>query len=206
MIDRLIGAIHDAAADNTMRFVRIRARGPNFCLGREREGRAPDELRREAARIVRLNETLRSTPLVCVAEVQGDAAGFGAGLVAATDIAIAAQDAALSFPEILAGLAPTIVIGWLAFAMPHKRAFRMVSTGERMPAAEAVRWGLLSESLPPEQLADRVDEALDGLRDKHAEGLRDIKRFFAQARGLDPVTAATASVDPLVVASLRLGG
>ena len=83
MIDALADAIDEATQDGSTRFVRIRARGPVFCVSRDRAGTTPEELRAEAERIVRINETLRTTPLISIAEVQGDAAGFGGGIVAA---------------------------------------------------------------------------------------------------------------------------
>jgi hypothetical protein len=105
MMDAFCDSVDQASHSGTMRFVHIRAEGPNFCVARDREGRAPDELRAEAIRIVRVNETCRTTPLTVVAEVQGPAAAFGAGLVATTDLAVASDAVTLSFPEILAGLA-----------------------------------------------------------------------------------------------------
>ena len=187
-----------------MRFVCIRAEGPNFCVARDREGRTPDELRAEATRVVRVNETCRTTPLTVVAEVQGPAAGFGAGLVASTDLAVASDAVTLSFPEILGGLAPTIVIGWLAFTVPAKTAFDMVATGRKMNATEAQRWGLLTDVVAADQLGMKTKERLEELRGMSAAGLHEIKLFSAQVRELDPAAAARASIDPLVLASLRM--
>ncbi len=204
MIDELVGVVELASTEPDRRLVRLRSIGRNFCTGREREGQTPDELRAEAARIVRANEALKNSPLIVLAEVQGDAAGFGAGLVAASDVAIASEHAAISFPEILAGLAPTIVIGWASFLIPYKRAFEMVATGRRMSASDALRHGLVTEVVPADQLTPRADEVATDLMSKPSSGLREIKRFFAQVRSLDPVSAAHASIDPLVLASLRL--
>src|SRR4051794_20596397 len=87
MIAQLRNAIADAAADPDMRFVRLAARGRAFCLGRGTPAATgndkprPDALRALASAIVELNELLQTTPLVVVAEVGGDAAGFGVGLV-----------------------------------------------------------------------------------------------------------------------------
>src|SRR3954469_3649428 len=74
MITRLADAISDAATDPDMRFVRLAARGPAFCLGRGAppatgNGKpSPDALRDLAGAIVRVNELLQTTPLVVVAE------------------------------------------------------------------------------------------------------------------------------------------
>lgn len=204
MIDALADAVDEASRDDACRFVRLRARGDVFCLARDRQGSAPDELRAEAARIVRVNETLQATPLVVVAEVNGDAAGFGCGLVAASDVAVASEGARFWFPEIRMGLAPTVVISWASKLLPRKRAFDMVVTGEPIDAETAAAAGLVTEVVPPDRLASRVDERIAAMEALHPGGVREIKRFFAHVRSMDPAAAARSSVDPLVLGSLRL--
>ncbi len=203
MIDALADAIGAADADGETRFVRLQARGEVFCVGRERGGRTVEELRAEASRIVRLSETCRTTSLIVVVEVPGDAAGFGVGLVAAADVAIAAQPAQFWFPELLAGLAPTIVISWLGALVGTKRAFDLVSTGRKFSTAEALADGLLTEVVAGDGLSARVDERIAELEAMSRQGLRDVKSFLARIRSLDAVAAAQASIDPLVVGALR---
>lgn len=203
MIDGLADAIEAAAVDGETRFVRVRAIGEVFCVGRERGGRTVEALHGEASRIVRLSETCRTTPLTVLVEVQGDTAGFGVGLVAAADVAVAADRAEFWFPELLGGLAPTIVISWLASLVGHKRAFDLVSTGRRFSAAEALAGGLLTEVVGPERLSERVDERIAELEAMSPEALREVKAFLARARSLDAAAAAQASIDPLVVGALR---
>jgi methylglutaconyl-CoA hydratase len=209
MIRRLRDAIGDAAADPDMRFVRLAARGRAFCLGRGApppagNGRpSPDALRALAESIVGLNELLQTTPLVVIAEVQGDAAGFGAGLVGNADVAVAADRARLCFPEILSGFAPSIVMSWLPANVARKRAFEMVATGAWIDAGTALRDGLLTEVVPADRLRARVDERIEELGRMSAPALRDVKTFLGRRRGMDIASAAHASVDALVVAALR---
>jgi methylglutaconyl-CoA hydratase len=204
MVRELTEAVDRAETTDALRFVRIRTRGDVFCVGRERAGTTAQQLRREAAEIVGLNEALRTSPLTIVAEVNGDAAGFGAGIVAASDIAVAALEARLWFPEILTGLAPTVVISWLARAIPYKTAFDMVATGKAIAAEEAVRLGLVTEAVPCEELEPAVDAQIDKLADTDAVALREIKQFFAETRTMSPAAAATASIDALTISALRL--
>lgn len=204
MIDAVADAIDEAARDGSTRFVRIRARGPVFCLGRDRQGNTPEELRAEAGRIVRVNETLRTTPLVTIAEVHGDAAGFGCGLVGACDVAVASEGARFWFPEIATGLTPTVVIGWASKLLPAKRAFDMVVTGEPIDAVTAARVGLITEAVPGGQLVGCVEQRIAAMAACDPAAVRDVKRFFAQVRTMDGPSAAQASIDPLVLASLRL--
>jgi len=204
MIDALADAIDGAAADGASRFVRLRARGPVFCLGRDRQGTTPEELRAEAGRIVRINETLRTTPLVTIAEVRGDAAGFGCGIVAACDVAVASETARFWFPEISMGLAPTVVISWASKLLPAKRAFDMVVTGQPIDAATAATVGLVTEAVPGDRLAARVDERIASMEALDPAAVREIKRFFVHVRTMDAPSAARASIEPLVLGSLRL--
>ena len=204
MIRELTSAVEGAALDDAIRFVRIRGRQTVFCIGRERAGTTAQALRREAGEIVALNEALRTSPLTVVAEVNGDAAGFGAGIVAASDVAIASREARLWFPEILAGLAPTVVISWLAGAISHKAAFDMVTTGKAIAADEAVRLGLVTKAVASDALEDVVDTHIDNLASADPIALREIKEFFAGARIMNPVAAATASIDALTISALRL--
>jgi enoyl-CoA hydratase/carnithine racemase len=204
MIDALIRAVIEASDDPSYRFVRLRARGPVFCLARDPSGSAPDEVRATATRIVRINETIATTPLIVFAEVHGDAAGFGCGLVGASDVAVASADAHFWFPEIKAGLAPAVVISWASQVLPRKRAFDMASTGEPIDAATAERIGLVTEVVQFDEVSRRVEERIAALEPLHPEGLRDVKRFFARTRTMDGPSAAAAAVDSLVVSALRL--
>ena len=209
MIAAIGDAITEAARDPEMRFVRLRARGDVVGLGRgappsSGNGRpSPDAIRGLAGGIVRVNELLQTTPLVVVAEVQGDAAGFGAGLVGNADVAVAADSARFSFPEILGGFAPSIVMSWLTENVPRKRAFDMVATGALVDAATALRDGLLTDVVPAERLEARVDERIAELASMSAPALRDVKTFLGRRRAMDPASAAHASVDSLVIGALR---
>lgn len=203
MVKRLSDEIRAAEAEAGLRFVRLRASGDVFCLGREgADGGAPPSsraVRDVAAAIVELNERLQTTPLIVVAEVNGDAAGFGAGLVGNADVAVAAAGARFSFPEILAGYAPTIVIAWLPHAIPRKRAFEMASTGVWVDADTALRDALITEAVPADRLDARVDARIAELAALDADALRDVKRFLSATRGMDPPSAAAASIDALAL-------
>ncbi|MQA75332.1 MAG: hypothetical protein GEU88_13485 [Solirubrobacterales bacterium] len=204
MVNELSDEVRSAADEPGLRFVRLRSRGAVFCLGREGASREapppPRAVRAVAASIAGLNELLQTTPLVVVVEVQGDAAGFGAGLVGNADVAVAAQGARFSFPEILTGYAPTIVIGWLTRTVPRKRAFEMVATGAWVDGETALSDGLITEVVPGARLEARVDERITELAALDATALRDTKTFLSRTRAMDPASAAGASIDSLVLA------
>ena len=204
MTQALADDVAAASREPRLRFVVLRARGDSFCLGRDQEGRSPDELRLVGARVVALNETLRQTPLISICEVAGDAAGLGVGLVASCDVAIASDDARFWFPELEAGLAPTVVISWLGRLLPRKRGFDLVATGRRMGAAEALEWGLVTEVVSAGEVRDAADRWVTKLSEISPPALRDAKEFFVRSEATDEHSAGRAAVDALALGALRL--
>ena len=188
--------------------LRLRSVGEAFCLGRERGGTstAPGVVRGEAETLVAVTRAFRSTRLVTVAEVQGDAAGFGVGVLAACDVAVAVAGARFSFPEVGIGLAPALVLAWLPRLVGERQAFWLTATGEAVPAARALELGLLNAVVgSADELTEDVDARVALLRTRsprvHAE-IRDMLRAFG-AVGDDQ--ALDMSIDRLVVGSLRRG-
>ena len=111
LCDRLAALLDDPPEGAHV--LRFRSTGDVFCLGRDRGGSTPAEVRAEAEALAGLTRSAQRTRLVTVAEVQGDAAGFGVGLVAAFDVSVAVRDASFRFPEVGIGLAPALVLAWL---------------------------------------------------------------------------------------------
>ena len=188
--------------------LRVRSVGEAFCLGRERGGTstAPGVVRGEAETLVAVTRAFRRTRLVTVAEVQGDAAGFGVGVLAACDVAVAVADAQFYFPEVAIGLAPALVLAWLPRKIGERQAFWLTATGEKITAARAAELGLLNGVVgSAEELRKDVDDRVALLRARsprvHAD-IRDMLRAFG-AVGDDQ--ALDMSIDRLVVGSLRRG-
>jgi methylglutaconyl-CoA hydratase len=206
MMDALVDAVVDAGRHEDLRFVRLRAEGDAFCMGRAKGGATPDELRAMARRIATVNETLRTTPLTVISEVNGGAAGFGVGMIGASDIAVAGERATFAFPEIKAGFAPAVVISWARFQVPMRLLYDMVSTGDAIDARRAREAGLITEVVADDALAARVDDRIARLETVDAFALREMKRFLVFTRAMDPATAALASTDTLVFSGLRVIG
>lgn len=104
--------------------------------------------------------TLRSMPKPVIAAVNGAAAGVGCSFALACDLVLAAESA--YFLLAFANLALT-VDGGASVLLPARvglgRAFVMALLAERLPATEAVSWGLADRVLPDAELVD-VAESL----------------------------------------------
>jgi methylglutaconyl-CoA hydratase len=113
MFDVMLAELLEEASQPEARVLRIRARGKVFCTGRERAGRDAASIRRESARLIDFKHALRISPLISVAEVQGNAFGFGFGLAIVCDFVLVAENASLAFPEMRSGLAPAAIMAYL---------------------------------------------------------------------------------------------
>jgi enoyl-CoA hydratase/carnithine racemase len=183
----------------------LESAGDAFCLGRERTAATVDELPLEVDRLVAVNEALRSTRLVSVAKVGGDAAGFGVGLAALSDIAIASSAATFTFPEVEIGLAPVLVLAWLPQLVGRREAFRLTATGAKVSAARAAELGIVSEVVAAEALDETVATVVADLRRRSPRVHREIRDFLRISDQATEAEATELARARLVVGSLRRG-
>lgn len=202
MTTRLTALLRTPPADAHV--VHLSAEGSQFCVGRAPFRSEPGELHEDVAAIVALVDALGSTSLVTVAEVQGDAAGFGVGLVALSDVAVAAPDAHLSFPEVDAGFAPALVLTWLGDVVGRRRAFWLAATGVRIPAREACEMGLLTHVVESaSDLSSATLSAVELLCSKPPRVHADVKELLRLYAAVPESTRAPIALDRLGFGALR---
>jgi methylglutaconyl-CoA hydratase len=169
MLDELGGQFGALAADPAVRVVVLRAAGKHFCTGADLRAAKPPGAPADPGTHLTLRDVLAALdtlPKPTVALVQGGAVGGGAAFAACCDVVIAAEDAFFSIPEVRVGIPPLGVAPFLVRAIGHRAFRRYGLSGERMPAAEALRLGLAHEVCPAEKLdatlARIADELLHG--------------------------------------------
>jgi len=104
-----------------------------------------EQLQSAFARPRRLLDRLEALPVPVIAAVNGIALGGGAELMLACDVRFAAPTASIGFPYVRLGLIP----GWhgaerLTRAIGYANAMHLLTTGEPVDAAEALRLGLVN--------------------------------------------------------------
>jgi len=138
------------AADGDLRALIITGRNNTFCGGRigaKGLTRASD-VAEDLNAILRVNTALNSLSVPVIVAVEGQAFGFGFGMTAQVDYAIAADNAVFSLPEMSHGLPPLIVFTYLFRFVPYKRAFELAVTSRPISAKEASDAGILTEVVP----------------------------------------------------------
>ena len=182
MFDAMLVELRKEASKPRARVLRIRARGNVFCTGRERAGRTPAAIRRESARLIKFKAALRSSPLITIAEIHGDAFGFGFGLAIVCDFALVAEHASLSFPEMRSGLAPVAILSYLGeYALP-RFAFPLVLFGEPIDPHRAQQIGLISQVCPADRLSVEADALVERILRLDPSAVRRCKSFFLNAQ------------------------
>lgn len=188
-------AFEAAAGDPRVKVARLGGTGRGFSsgagigaddAGSSEAGGDPVDVLHLANRAVR---AIVGLPQPVVSVVQGPAAGVGVSLALAGDLVLASDRAffMLAFTKI--GLMPDGGASALvAASVGRARAMRMALLAERIPAAEALSWGLLSAVYPAEDLEAEVTKVLTTLRTGPAVSLAKTKHAVNEATltELDP--------------------
>jgi 2-(1,2-epoxy-1,2-dihydrophenyl)acetyl-CoA isomerase len=173
--DELLAALREVAADDAVRAVRLTGAGRAFSSGAdlrdvtdmEEERTAdghPDVERLLQERYHPIITLVREMPKPVLAAVNGPAAGIGASLALASDLIIAAESSYLLLAFINIGLVPD---GGSSLLVPSRvgftRAAEMAMLGERIPAPQALDWGLINRVAADDAFAEQSDALLQRL-------------------------------------------
>jgi methylglutaconyl-CoA hydratase len=182
MFDAMLAELRSESPEPRARVLRIRARGKVFCTGRERAARDAESVRAEVSRLIEFKRLVRTSALISVAEVQGDAFGFGMGLAIVTDFPLVGETASLCFPEMNHGLAPAAIMAYLGeYALP-RFAFPLVLFGEPFTPRQAQEIGLISMVCPTPKLKGAADKLVARILKLDPGAARRCKEFFLTAQ------------------------
>ena len=163
--DVLVAELHRAftGLDPSTRVVVLSGEGKVFCAGADAEWMkksksfTAEENRRDAAAVASMLQAVDECPLPVISRIHGAALGGGAGLAAASDIALAEEGTQFGFPEVRLGIVPALISTYILPRIGARAARRYFLTGERFGAAEAAALGLVHEVVPPGALDQKVD-------------------------------------------------
>lgn len=151
------------AGDSDARGVILAANGPVFSAGHDfadMAGRDLKFLRSLLQTCTELMTLVQEIPQPIVAKVHALATAAGCQLVAACDLAIAADTAAFALPGGKGGLFCTTPLVAVARTIGRKRALELSMTGDPIDAATAADWGLINRAVPASELDAAVDDLL----------------------------------------------
>ena len=167
LMEELIGVLQSLGRDPDVLAMVIEGAGPVFSAGHdlgEMIGRDLPFYQRLFDVCTELMETIHRVPQPVIAKVHGVATAAGCQLVAACDLAIAADDARFATPGVKIGLFCSTPMVPLTRAIGRKRALEMLLTGDFVDAEKAQSWGLVNGVVS----GDQLETAVAGLVEKIA--------------------------------------
>lgn len=200
----LIAALHEALAsssrDAAVRVVQIAGAGKDFCAGLDLvsldvadEAGALEHLE-SAQRLADVLLAIRRHPRPVVAAVRGRALGGGAGIATACDLILAAESAAIGYPEIKIGFVPAMVAALLRRSVSEKRLFELLVSGEPVAAPEAKAIGLINQVFADAAFEAGVETYVRNLAAKSASALSLTKDLLYHTDGMTLEKAIQAGV------------
>jgi 2-(1,2-epoxy-1,2-dihydrophenyl)acetyl-CoA isomerase len=159
----LLAALRELAQDDEVRAVTITGAGRAFSSGADLKDMSGGELTPEGRPDVYKTLTERYHPIMhairemgkpVLASVNGPAVGIGCSLALCCDLILAAESSYFLLAFVNIGLVPD---GGSSLFVPTRvgmaRASELMMLGERLPAPQALQWGLVNRVFPDDQLA-----------------------------------------------------
>ena len=206
LMNALDEAFAAAADDDEVRVVILRGAGGAFCAGYDLKQDAQEgtkdaaewhrELDRDTRRLLRILEL----PKPVIASVHSYCLAGGTDLMLACDLAVAADDAVFGYVDIRFGSG--VVSMFLPWVVGVRAAKELILTGEdRIPAAEALRIGLVNRVVPRDELENATIALADEIARNEPFVVRTMKASINrvwQIAGLSAALDANTELDVMI--------
>lgn len=166
----------------------LRGEGPTFSVGGSipmfvaAGDKAHDLLLRIGKWLNPTVQRLHESPKIVVSAVRGAVAGGAIGLMAASDLVLAAEDSIFVLGYASLATTPDAGTSWfLARDVGYRRALELYLTNERVEARRALSLGIVNRVVPGDELDAATIEFAERIRSGPGVALREGKRLFRQA-------------------------
>ncbi len=178
LVTELAAHLASAEADPAVRVVLLRSADRVFCSGADLAEATTVGMGEGARRIVELQRYVVTMSKPVVTEVLGAVRAGGIGLVAASDVAVVAEDASFALTEVKLGLAAAIISLTVHHRMNPRAAALATLGGEVFRGTEAAAYGLVTSAVPADRLEEEVQRTCASLATGAPQGLRESKRIL----------------------------
>jgi enoyl-CoA hydratase/carnithine racemase len=206
MMKDLVECFEICRSSSDVRTIIIAAAGKVFCAGHDLRELAAAEpgCDRIFKKCEELMLKIQSVPQPVIAEVQGLATAAGCQLVAACDLAVAAEDAAFATPGVKIGLFCTTPMVPLVRAIGRKRAMEMLLTGQPIDSRTALEWGLVNRVAPAAGLISATRELAAAINTASRETIACGKRSFYEELAMDERSAYAHATQAMTANSSKI--
>jgi methylglutaconyl-CoA hydratase len=184
LVTSLLADLRGAMQNARVRVVVLTGAGSAFCAGADLKNRGDMGGEGRGNPFVEILRLVRHGEKPVIAAVNGAAFGGGLGLVAAADIAIAAEGAPMSFSEVRIGAIPAMIsVVVLPKLGPHQ-TMRLFLTGERFDAKRALEYGLLHSVVSAAELPAAVEAEVLAISEGGPNAVREAKQLIRSVERL----------------------
>ena len=141
---------------------------------------------------------LRRLPQPVIARVHGMATAAGCQLVAACDMAVAAEEATFATPGVKIGLFCTTPMVPLVRVIPPRAALEMLMTAAPISAHRALELGLVNRVVPRDQIDTTIQEWTGAILSMSPRVIGLGKRAFYETAGMDEASAYARASEIMV--------
>lgn len=180
LVGELFDGLGRAEDDAEVKVVVIRAEGRTFCSGADLSEASGEGMEQAAGVLVDLQRRIATLDKPVVTRLHGNVRAGGIGIVAASDIALSAEDATYAFTEVRLGLTPAAISLSVLPRMTDRSAALTFLTGEVFDGTTAARMGLVTRAVPEEELDAELGRVLAALTKGNPQGLRETKKLLGQ--------------------------
>lgn len=202
LVTELVERLERAGTDDDVLVVVLRSSGRVFCSGADLSEASTVPMEEGARAIVALQRQIVALPKPVVTVVAGAARAGGIGVIAASDLAVVAEDATFALTEVKLGLTPAVISLTVLPRLSDRAAALTALGGEVFTGAQAADYGLVTRAVPVDQLDSAVAELVGQLATGAAQGLRETKALL----GAELLERIDARGEEMVALSARLFG
>ncbi len=180
LVAQLFVSLEQAGQEPDVRAVVLRATGPVFCSGADLTEATSGGMDEGARLLMELQRTIVTHSKPIVTRVQGAVRAGGIGIVAASDIVIAAEEATFALTEVRLGLAPAAISLTVVPRLTSRAAALTFLTGDTFDGTQAAAMGLVTRAVPADGLDAAVDAVVASLAAGSPQGLKETKAILAR--------------------------
>jgi methylglutaconyl-CoA hydratase len=191
LVAQLGARLEAAMADDAVRVIVLTGEGPVFCSGADLKERVAPPAPGQASGpgLVEILTSILESPKPVIARVNGPTRAGGIGLVAASDIAVAVEEATFAFSEVRIGVIPAMISVVCIPKLGAAKSMELFLTGDTFDARDAVRFGLLNAAVPAADLDSAVAAYTASILKGAPGALAGAKRLVRDVPGMETAAA-----------------
>lgn len=189
VIKELISAFEQSVEDKNIGVIILNANGDHFCAGadinwmRAAAQTSFEENKKDTMLLAKLLHMIYSCKKPVITLAHGATLGGGLGLMAASDIAIAADTAVFAFTEVKIGITPSVISPYVISAIGERATRYYFLTAERFDAPTALRLNLVNQIVARAELQNVGISLAKQILQSSKTALSEAKKLILKVRG-----------------------